>query len=220
MGDYLEELGRKGSGDPVPHQVLNARYHEQEANIIAQAGVPGTVTIATNMAGRGTDIQLGGNDRFRARDWLKEEIEAGRMAAVHGDGDDDEPLRTWVDDVLYAGDEWIDARLRQWVDGQDRRLDQGAVRTAAAGADRARAVARERARIQGDKRGLALRARRDRQELAAAARSAGVRNGHDDEAASARLVRSRACATRRASGSRMRGAPGASAASTRPCSVS
>ena len=73
---------RKNSGDPVPHQVLNARYHEQEANIIAQAGVPGTVTIATNMAGRGTDIQLGGNDRYRARDWLKEEMEAGRMAAV------------------------------------------------------------------------------------------------------------------------------------------
>jgi len=45
----------------VPHNVLNARYHEQEAHIIAQAGVPGGVTIATNMAGRGTDIQLGGN---------------------------------------------------------------------------------------------------------------------------------------------------------------
>ncbi len=45
----------------VPHNVLNARYHEQEADIIAMAGVPGAVTIATNMAGRGTDIQLGGN---------------------------------------------------------------------------------------------------------------------------------------------------------------
>ncbi len=45
----------------IPHNVLNARYHEQEAHIIAQAGVPGGVTIATNMAGRGTDIQLGGN---------------------------------------------------------------------------------------------------------------------------------------------------------------
>lgn len=45
----------------VPHNVLNARYHEQEAEIVAQAGAPGAVTIATNMAGRGTDIQLGGN---------------------------------------------------------------------------------------------------------------------------------------------------------------
>jgi preprotein translocase subunit SecA len=45
----------------IPHQVLNARFHEQEAFIIAQAGRPGAVTIATNMAGRGTDIQLGGN---------------------------------------------------------------------------------------------------------------------------------------------------------------
>ena len=46
-------------------QVLNARYHEQEAHIIADAGVPGAVTIATNMAGRGTDIQLGGNLEMR-----------------------------------------------------------------------------------------------------------------------------------------------------------
>jgi preprotein translocase subunit SecA len=45
----------------IPHQVLNARFHEQEAQIIVQAGQPGTVTIATNMAGRGTDIVLGGN---------------------------------------------------------------------------------------------------------------------------------------------------------------
>ena len=49
----------------MPHKVLNARYHEQEAQIIAQAGVPGNITIATNMAGRGTDIQLGGNLEMR-----------------------------------------------------------------------------------------------------------------------------------------------------------
>ncbi len=47
--------------EKIPHQVLNARYHEQEATIISQAGRPGAVTIATNMAGRGTDIMLGGN---------------------------------------------------------------------------------------------------------------------------------------------------------------
>ncbi|MBY0335834.1 MAG: preprotein translocase subunit SecA [Acetobacteraceae bacterium] len=51
----------------VPHNVLNARYHEQEANIVAQAGRPGAITIATNMAGRGTDIKLGGNAEMLAR---------------------------------------------------------------------------------------------------------------------------------------------------------
>jgi preprotein translocase subunit SecA len=52
--------------------ILNARYHEQEASIIAQAGVPGAVTIATNMAGRGTDIQLGGNADMRIRQELSD----------------------------------------------------------------------------------------------------------------------------------------------------
>jgi preprotein translocase subunit SecA len=51
----------------VPHAVLNARFHEQEAEIVAQAGAPGAVTIATNMAGRGTDIKLGGNLEMRLR---------------------------------------------------------------------------------------------------------------------------------------------------------
>ena len=52
----------------IEHQVLNARFHEQEAQIIAQAGAPGAVTIATNMAGRGTDIQLGGHAEMRIAD--------------------------------------------------------------------------------------------------------------------------------------------------------
>ncbi len=55
----------------IPHKVLNARYHEQEAHIVAQAGVPGAVTIATNMAGRGTDIQLGGNASMLLTDWIE-----------------------------------------------------------------------------------------------------------------------------------------------------
>ena len=54
----------------VPHAVLNARFHEQEAEIVAQAGAPGAITIATNMAGRGTDIKLGGNLEMR----LKKEL--------------------------------------------------------------------------------------------------------------------------------------------------
>ncbi|HWH17702.1 MAG TPA: preprotein translocase subunit SecA [Allosphingosinicella sp.] len=63
-----EYLNREG----VRHEVLNARYHEQEAHIVAQAGRFGAVTIATNMAGRGTDIQLGGNIDFRIEDELSE----------------------------------------------------------------------------------------------------------------------------------------------------
>ena len=56
-----ESLSRFLTERNIEHRVLNARYHEEEASIVAQAGVPGAVTIATNMAGRGTDIQLGGN---------------------------------------------------------------------------------------------------------------------------------------------------------------
>ena len=60
-----EALSNELKKRKIPHEVLNARFHEQEAGIIAQAGVPGAVTIATNMAGRGTDIQLGGNLEMR-----------------------------------------------------------------------------------------------------------------------------------------------------------
>jgi preprotein translocase subunit SecA len=61
LSEYLQQQG-------IKHSVLNARFHEQEAHIVAQAGRVGAVTIATNMAGRGTDIQLGGNLEFRMRD--------------------------------------------------------------------------------------------------------------------------------------------------------
>ena len=57
----------------IPHNVLNARYHEQEALIVADAGSPGSVTIATNMAGRGTDIQLGGNLDMRMTAWRQQQ---------------------------------------------------------------------------------------------------------------------------------------------------
>ena len=67
----FEENGKTRTG--IPHQVLNARYHEQEAFIVAEAGVPGAVTIATNMAGRGTDIQLGGNVDMIVDRWRQEQ---------------------------------------------------------------------------------------------------------------------------------------------------
>jgi preprotein translocase subunit SecA len=62
--EHLSDILKKRK---IQHNVLNARYHEQEAFIVAQAGVPGAVTIATNMAGRGTDIQLGGNADMRIK---------------------------------------------------------------------------------------------------------------------------------------------------------
>ncbi|MDQ1729537.1 MAG: preprotein translocase subunit SecA [Pyrinomonadaceae bacterium] len=68
-----ELIAHRLQRDAVPHNVLNAKYHEREAEIIAQAGRKGAVTIATNMAGRGTDILLGGNPDFMAREFLKKE---------------------------------------------------------------------------------------------------------------------------------------------------
>ena len=68
-----ELLSKKLKEAGIKHTVLNAKYHEQEAEIIAQAGKFGSVTIATNMAGRGTDIMLGGNSEFLAKQEMKEE---------------------------------------------------------------------------------------------------------------------------------------------------
>ncbi|MDI3298869.1 MAG: preprotein translocase subunit SecA [Bacillota bacterium] len=65
-----ERLSQMLKREGVPHQVLNAKYHEKEAQIVAQAGRLGAVTVATNMAGRGTDILLGGNPDFMAREEL------------------------------------------------------------------------------------------------------------------------------------------------------
>jgi preprotein translocase subunit SecA len=176
VGDYLVDLARKNSGDPVPHQVLNARYHEQEAHIIAQAGVPGTVTIATNMAGRGTDIQLGGNDRYRTRDWLKEEIDAGRMGAVHDAGGSDEALRQWVDDILNAGDEWIDSRLEEWVAAT---LADWSKQQSGKGREPSpKEIAKKRQAIEAERRPVAEK----RAEIAreyAKSQAAGRPNGHD-----------------------------------------
>lgn len=75
LSEFLNQEG-------VKHSVLNARFHEQEAHIVAQAGRLGAVTIATNMAGRGTDIQLGGNVEFRIDDELRDMPEGPEREAA------------------------------------------------------------------------------------------------------------------------------------------
>ncbi|MEO1657536.1 MAG: preprotein translocase subunit SecA [Pseudomonadota bacterium] len=79
MASDIEAMARKPI--PVPHNVLNARFHEQEAEIVASAGIPGAVTIATNMAGRGTDIQLGGSVDMEIVQHLSDEDDADTINA-------------------------------------------------------------------------------------------------------------------------------------------
>ena len=69
--DKSEKLSKLLDKARIPHEVLNAKYHEKEAQIIAQAGKFGAVTIATNMAGRGTDIMLGGNSEYLAKEEMR-----------------------------------------------------------------------------------------------------------------------------------------------------
>ncbi|MDP4822672.1 MAG: preprotein translocase subunit SecA [Aestuariivirgaceae bacterium] len=76
-----EQLSEMLTSQKITHNVLNARFHEQEAAIVAQAGVPGAVTIATNMAGRGTDIQLGGNAQMRIATELADVTDEAERAA-------------------------------------------------------------------------------------------------------------------------------------------
>ena len=74
-----EILSKMLKREGIPHNVLNAKYHEQEAQIVAQAGKLGAVTIATNMAGRGTDIMLGGNAEFLAKADLRKQGKAEEL---------------------------------------------------------------------------------------------------------------------------------------------
>ncbi|EHR23718.1 protein translocase subunit secA [Brucella abortus bv. 1 str. NI010] len=111
LAERLRREGIKG------FQVLNARYHEQEAYIIAQAGVPGAVTIATNMAGRGTDIQLGGNLEMRVRQELSDVPEGPereeKIAAIKAD------IAQLKEKALAAGGLYVLATERH----ESRRID-------------------------------------------------------------------------------------------------
>ncbi len=77
VGDAAYDIRYETRLKGIPHSVLNARQHEQEAFIVAEAGLPGAVTIATNMAGRGTDIQLGGNLEMRLQRWRQDQRNMG-----------------------------------------------------------------------------------------------------------------------------------------------
>jgi preprotein translocase subunit SecA len=112
--EHLSDLLKKRK---IKHNVLNARYHEQEAVIVSQAGVSGTVTIATNMAGRGTDIQLGGNADMRILTELGGIIDeaeiARRSAEIRAEVADDK------EKVLAAGGLYIVGTERH----ESRRID-------------------------------------------------------------------------------------------------
>ena len=112
--ELLSEFLRK---EGVTHNVLNARFHESEAHIVAQAGRLGAVTIATNMAGRGTDIQLGGNLEFRIEDELKDTPEGPeREAAIARIKDE---IKAEKQQVLEAGGLFVLGTERH----ESRRID-------------------------------------------------------------------------------------------------
>ena len=107
-----EALSRMLDKAKIPHNVLNARQHEKEAQIIADAGKPGAVTIATNMAGRGTDIQLGGNVEMKVLEALSEDPEADPEPG----GDDRSRERGEEIDALVAEDPSLHGRPEEAID--------------------------------------------------------------------------------------------------------
>ncbi len=113
--NYLNQISTKKI--PIEHNVLNARYHEQEAEIIATAGVPGTVTIATNMAGRGTDIQLGGAVEIEVMKSITEEDDEETIARKRSEVE--KSVEALKQQALEAGGLFVLATERH----ESRRID-------------------------------------------------------------------------------------------------
>ena len=96
-----EELSKILKAKGIKHTVLNAKYHEREAEIVAQAGKPGAVTIATNMAGRGTDIMLGGNAETMALDEIKKYLRHEVENRVQKGEMDERVAHDYIDHMIY-----------------------------------------------------------------------------------------------------------------------
>ena len=96
-----EELSKILKAKGIKHTVLNAKYHEREAEIVAQAGKPGAVTIATNMAGRGTDIMLGGNAETMALDEIKKYLRHEVEDRVQKGEMDERVAHDYIDHMIY-----------------------------------------------------------------------------------------------------------------------
>ena len=110
--EYVSEmLNRRG----IDHEVLNAKNHEREATIIAQAGRPGAVTIATNMAGRGVDILLGGNAEGMAREALRrEQFELTMIRQSDWNHTLDLLKRGQEPTTVYPGQRWVEVLADKW----------------------------------------------------------------------------------------------------------
>ncbi|MGH7505652.1 MAG: preprotein translocase subunit SecA, partial [Longimicrobiales bacterium] len=120
--DVSETLSRMLKRRGIPHSVLNAKYHQQEAEIVANAGQPGVVTIATNMAGRGTDIKLGASvTHTRSVSWLREQdVDATDLATSSDPARSLDPAALNDDDVLEPGGLHIIGSERH----ESRRIDR------------------------------------------------------------------------------------------------
>ena len=115
-----EKLSKMLDKERIPHQVLNAKFHEKEAEIIAQAGKYKAVTIATNMAGRGTDIMLGGNSEFLAKQEMRKKYSSEEIeeASAFNETDDEDVIarRKLYRDLVKKYDKGIEEEKQKVID--------------------------------------------------------------------------------------------------------